>query len=101
MLSQSPRIVHWRTMIPIPPIHTTVTFNLVWFLGMIGFVLAVFLATIIWVVATQRTARKQAQMKEAERQYEAPPLPQPEEHTCPLDRVPQAQHEQEEILLRR
>ena len=82
------------TMIPIPPIHNTVTFNLVWLMGMIGFVLAVFMATIIWVVATQRIARRQAQIKEAERQYEAPPLPQPEEQ-------PQIQHEQEEILLRR
>ncbi len=82
------------TMLPIPPIHTTVTFNLAWFLGMIGFVLVVFLAMIIWVIATQRNMRKQAQMKEAERQYEAPPMPQPEEQ-------PQVQHEKEEILLRR
>jgi uncharacterized membrane protein YciS (DUF1049 family) len=81
-------------MMPIPPIPTTVTFNLAWFLGMIGFVLAVFLATIIWVVVTWRITRKQAQMKEAERQYEAPPMPQPEEQ-------PQVQHEKEEILLRR
>jgi nitrate/nitrite transporter NarK len=88
-------------LMPIPPIPTTVTFNLVWFLGMIGFVLALSLIAIIWAVATWRIAQKQAQMKEAERQYEAPPLPQPEEHTCPPDRVPQVQHEQEEILLRR
>jgi nitrate/nitrite transporter NarK len=89
------------TMMPIPPIHTTMTFNLAWFLGMIGFVLVLFLAAIIWVVVTQRIAQKQAQTKEAERQYEVFPLPQSEEHTYPPDRVPQVQHQQEEVALRR
>jgi len=82
------------TMFPIPPIHTAVTFNLVWFLGMIGFVLALFLATVIWVVVTQRIAQKRAQMKEAERQYEASPLPQSGEQ-------PPVHQPQEEVLLRR
>jgi nitrate/nitrite transporter NarK len=81
-------------LMPIPPIPTTVTFNLVWFLGMIGFVLALSLATIIWVVATWRIAQKQAQMKEAERQYEASPLPQSDEQ-------PLVHHPEEEVLLRR
>jgi len=82
------------TMGPIPPIHATMTFNLVWFLGMIVFVLALFLATIIWVIATRRIAQKQAQMKEAERQYEESPLPQSSEQ-------PVVHQPQEEVLLRR
>ena len=82
------------TMGPIPPIPTTVTFDLGWFLGMIVFVLALFLATIIWVIATRRIAQKQAQMKEAERQYEESPLPQSSEQ-------PVVHQPQEEVLLRR
>lgn len=84
-----------HTMMPIPPIHTTMTFNVVMFWGMIVFVLALFLlATIIWIVGSRRIAQKQAQMKEAERQYEALPLPQSDEQ-------PLVHHPQEEVLLRR
>ncbi len=71
------------------------TFNVVMFWGMIVFVLALFLlATILWIVGSRRIAQKQAQLKEAERQYEASPLPQPGEQ-------PLVHHPQEEVLLRR
>jgi len=83
------------TMFPIPPIHTTMPFNAVMFLGMIVFVLALcLLATIIWIVGSRRIAQKQAQMKEAERQYEASPLPRSDEQ-------PAVHQPQEEVLLRR
>ncbi len=84
-----------HTMMPIPPIPTTMTFNVVLFWWMIGFVLAlVLLATALWVVGSRRIAQRQSQMKETEQQYEAFPL-------LPYDEQPQVDHLQEETLLRR
>ena len=84
-----------HTMMPIPPIHTTMPFNFGLFWWMIGLMVALFLlATILWVIGSRRIAQRQSQIKEAERQNEASP-------TFPYDEQPQVHHPKEEVSLRR
>jgi len=84
-----------HTMMPIPPIHTTMPFNFVLFWWMIGLMVALFLlATILWIVGSQRIAQRQPQIKEPVQQYEAYPRPQ-------YDEPPRVRSLQEEIMLRR
>jgi uncharacterized membrane protein len=85
-------------MIPIPPVHGTVTLTVGMFWGMVAFVLALVLLVILWVVwviRSQQSAQRQSQMKEAELHYEA--FPQPQGGEQPQVPAP----DEEKILLRR
>jgi hypothetical protein len=62
-------------LMAIPPIPTSMTFNVVMFWGMIGLMAALFLlVTALWIIGSRRIAQEQSQMKKAERQYEATPV---------------------------
>jgi hypothetical protein len=84
-----------QAMMPIPPLHATAMSSDVLFWGMIGLLVALFLlATILWIVGSQRIAQRQPQIKEPVQQYEAYPRPQ-------YDEPPRVRSLQEEIMLRR
>jgi len=85
-------------MMPIPPMHGTVTLTVEMFWGMVAFVLALLLLVILWVVwviGSQQRAQRRSQMKEAQQLYGA--FPQPQDGEQPQVATP----EEEKILLKR